>query len=314
MYRSIDVRRLEQFVAVAREGSLGKAATQLGLSQPTLTRNIRSLEAEVGTKLFERGPLGTVMTPVGRRFLPRAESIILDVERAVSELGDTGANAHLRVGVSPNFFFDVLPRAIGMLIGEDPGMNLHTSSGTRETIAEDLRRGVIDLGICLIPDFFLTGETETSEIEFEPFGRERVLPYARPGHPALAAETLAEVVECRWVVPHQLSVSYRFESAFFRHHLRVPVQSLNSASLSLIRYAAAEEDMVALLPERFAAPDVAAGRLVALRVDALVFEFSMGTMKRAGVPLLPAAINLIDAMRSLVDGEGAPRRQTSHSR
>lgn len=303
MRRSIDMRRLEQFVMVAREGSLGKAAAQLALSQPTLTRNIRSLEAEVGVKLFRRGPLGTVLTAAGERFLPRAEALINDAERALAELSDERPQAQLRLGISPNFYFDLLPQAIGQLVSADPTINVHIVSGTRELIADELRRNTIDLGLCLIPDFFYTAGSETSEVRFEAIGRDRIIPYAPPDHPAASTRTLEETEGCRWAVPHQLSVSYRFESAFYRHHLPVPVQSLNATSLSLLRGLALTEGFVALLPTRFAEPDVRTGLLTPLAIEALSFEAVMGFMQRADTALTPSATALCAIIREIIQTE-----------
>ncbi|MET0239142.1 MAG: LysR family transcriptional regulator [Sphingobium sp.] len=297
MRASVDMRRLEQFVAVAREGSLGKAAIKLALAQPTLTRNIRSLEQEVGATLFHRGPLGTVLTAAGERFVTRAEALLNDFEHAVAELEDNVPRTQLRIGISPNFFFDLLPPAIAALIDADPSVNVQLVTGTRETIAEDLRRNAIDLGLCLIPDFIHTAGQETNEIRFEAFGTDHILPFARPGHPSLAARDMSGVEGSRWAVPHALSVSYRFESAFYRHHLPVPVQSLNATSLSLLREAAISMDFISLLPARFARQDVQAGRLAPLSVDALAFDATMGFMYRAGRSLAPAASHLVDIVR-----------------
>jgi DNA-binding transcriptional LysR family regulator len=218
--RSIDMRRLEQFVTVARTGSLGKAAQELGMTQPTLTRNMRGLETDVGTSLFARGPAGTVLTPAGGRFLPRAEELLNSLERALGEIEEDGAQATLKLGISPNFHFDLIPGAINRNVQENASLNIHVISATREQIADDLRRKEMDLGFCLIPSFFYTRGAELSDIEFESLGEELILPYVRPDHPYAAIERLEDTAGIRWAVPHQLSVSYRFESAFYRNKHR----------------------------------------------------------------------------------------------
>lgn len=278
------MRRLEQFVAVARTGSLGKAAQEMGMTQPTLTRNMRGLEADLGSRLFVRGPAGTVLTPSGTRFLPRAEELLNGLERALSEIDEEGAQATLKLGISPNFHFDLIPAAINRNVRENPLLNIHTISATREQIAEDLRRKEMDLGFCLVPSFFYPRSSEMNEIEFEPVGEEMILPYVRPDHPHAGVTRLEDTAGIRWAVPHQLSVSYRFESAFYRNRLPVPPQSLNATSLSLLRGSALESEMIALLPSRYAARDVAAGRLAVLDIPALRFDYVFGFMERRGVP------------------------------
>lgn len=283
MSASLDMRRLRQFITVARTRSIGKAADELGMTQPTLTRNLRSLEAEIGTRLFERSPTGTILTRAGERLLPRAEEILNGVERALQEIDDEGAQGYLKIGISPNFHFDIVPPAITRLIKEEPLLNITLVSGTRERIAEDLRSREIDIGVCMIPTFFYTDNREMAEIAFDPVGEEMIRPFMRPDHPHVRIRDLEKTTGVRWAVPHQLSVSYRFESAFYRSRLPVPPQSLNATSLSLLRSAALEGGMVSLLPERYVRDDVEAGRLVPMDVAALQFDFLYGFMERRAV-------------------------------
>ncbi|MEE4453981.1 LysR family transcriptional regulator [Novosphingobium resinovorum] len=296
------MRRLEQFVAVARTGSLGKAAQELGMTQPTLTRNMRGLETDLGSRLFARGPSGTMLTPAGDRFLPRAEELLNGLERALAEIDEEGAQATLKLGISPNFHFDLIPGAINRNVQENPLLNIHVISATREQIVEDLRRKEMDLGFCLIPTFFYTRSTELSEIEFEALGEELILPYVRPDHPYAAVTRLEDTAGIRWAVPHQVSVSYRFESAFYRNKLPVPPQSLNATSLSLLRSSALESDMAALLPTRYAKADVEAGRLAVLDIEAMRFDFVFGFMERRGVQPSPVASRFKSLVRAALGG------------
>lgn len=84
----MSLSQIEYFVAVAEEGHVGRAARRLHISQPPLTRQIRSLEHEVGAALFERTPRGMRLLPAGERFLEQARRVLSAVEdarRAVAE-------------------------------------------------------------------------------------------------------------------------------------------------------------------------------------------------------------------------------------
>jgi DNA-binding transcriptional LysR family regulator len=76
--------QLRYFVAVADEGHVGRAAQRLHISQPPLCRQIRSLEEELGTPLFERTPCGVRLLPEGELFLSHARRVLAEVEAAVA--------------------------------------------------------------------------------------------------------------------------------------------------------------------------------------------------------------------------------------
>lgn len=94
----MSIAQIRYFVAVAEEGHLGRAARRLHLSQPPLTRQIRSLEQELGVPLFERTPRGMRLLSSGEVLLVRARRILADLDEAIAAARGAPPSANLSSG------------------------------------------------------------------------------------------------------------------------------------------------------------------------------------------------------------------------
>ena len=111
----MDLRHLRQFVAVAEEGHITRAAEKLGMQQPPLSQQIKAMERELDVVLFHRKPRGVELTDAGRVLFVEARAVLAHLERALETTHRTarGEQGQLCIGIAPTaLFHPLVPRAI----------------------------------------------------------------------------------------------------------------------------------------------------------------------------------------------------------
>ena len=157
----MELRHLRYFVAVAEELHFGRAAARLHIAQPPLSRQIRDLEREVGTPLFERVARGVELTAAGRAVLPEARLMLAQAARAqrTAERAARGEIGRLRVGfVEAATYSRVLPEVLGFFRMHLPNigislfeMDAHAQADALPALGEkalDVVRGLFGQGHC----------------------------------------------------------------------------------------------------------------------------------------------------------------------
>jgi LysR family hca operon transcriptional activator len=180
---AMELRHLRYFVAVAEEGSLTNAAERrLHTAQPSLSRQIRDLELEVGVKLLERGARGIELTAAGRTFLDHARLALLQVE-AAGEAARRAAQpekAAFVIGFLTGAEVVWLPEVLRILREEQPGIEITLSSQSSPELASALMRGKVDVA-------FLRREAQAPGLTFKLLIREPLVAALPAGH-RLAAQ------------------------------------------------------------------------------------------------------------------------------
>jgi LysR family hca operon transcriptional activator len=158
----MELRHLRYFVAVAEAGSLTVAAArELHTSQPSLSRQIRDLEAEVGTQLLTRRARGIDLTPAGRAFLDHARAVLSQVEAAAEAARRVAhpAKPCFSMGFLTGHELTWMPEALGILRDELPNIDVMISSQYSPRLADGLAKGKIDAA-------FLRRERGVPELAF----------------------------------------------------------------------------------------------------------------------------------------------------
>ncbi len=148
------LRRLEYLVAISQHRNFHKAAHAAGVSQPTLSQQIRLLEAELGVTLVDRGLGGSELTPVGRDIVERARRVMREVEdlKRTSRLSQTGGDVGiLRFGTSPTIGPYLLPEVVAALHAAKPNLRIQIREGIPDEQVGMLADGAIDILLAPMP-------------------------------------------------------------------------------------------------------------------------------------------------------------------
>lgn len=157
----MELRVLQYFLAVTREQSISGAAESLHLSQPTLSRQLKDMEDELGKQLLIRGNRRITLTEEGMILRKRAEEIMELVQKAEHEIAtsDDFIAGDITIGAGETDGIRFLARAAKTLQEQYPDIHLHIISGDGESVEENLDRGLIDFG-------FMCREIDTAKYEY----------------------------------------------------------------------------------------------------------------------------------------------------
>lgn len=149
----MELRVLQYFLAVAREQNVSRAAESLHLSQPTLSRQLRDMEEELGKQLFIRGSRQITLTDEGMILRKRAEEIIDLVKKTEKEiaLSDNSISGDVYIGAGETEGVRFLTEAARLLKPDYPDIRYHIASGDTTDVTDDLDKGLIDFGLLFEP-------------------------------------------------------------------------------------------------------------------------------------------------------------------
>lgn len=292
----IRLRHLHTFVAVAQQGTLGRAAETLNLSQPALSKTLNELEQLTGTRLFERGRLGAQLTVPGEQFLTHAVKVLDALNTAGQALNrkeDASADV-VRVGALPTAALGILPAAIGRFHQQQKSTSLQVATMNNTMLLAGLKSGEIDLGIGRMSDPELMGG-----LNYELLFLESLKLVVRPGHPLLQETiTLSRVMEWPVVVSPKGTVPRQNAEALLQSQgCKMPAGCIETLSASLSRQLTVDYDYVWFVPSGAVKEDLRQATLVSLPVPTQSAGEPIGILTRVDIPLSTGAQMLITAIR-----------------
>jgi DNA-binding transcriptional LysR family regulator len=290
--RVADLAAFDLLLTVARQGSLGRAAAEHGISQPAASTRIRQLEAQLGLALIERSPRGSRLTPAGALVAGWAQTAV-DAAAAL----DAGVTAlrrqhesRLRIVASMTVAEYLLPGWLTALRAVDPGAAVALSAVNSADVAEAVLTEAAEVG-------FVEGPDLPDGLRAARVGRDELTVVVAPAHPWSRRRRgidAAELAATPLVAREAGSGTRRvFEQALARAGLKAVESRAELSSTTAIKAAVAAGAAPAVLSSLAVAADLAGGSLRAVPVLGLDLRRDLRAVWRAGRRLTGPARDLV---------------------
>jgi DNA-binding transcriptional LysR family regulator len=286
---------LRHFTLVAQHRTFTAAARHAHVSQPGLTASIQRLEAQLGARLFDRGPAGATLTAAGRALLPRARAALAAVEegrRAVAEvMGLTVGSVRLGAGATVCTYY--LPRTLARFRARHPGVQILLREANPDDLVDALEAG--DLDLVILARVARRGSPDLLRASRGGLVREKWLDdeLVLVGAPGIDARTAPLVTFARGATTRTL---------VDQHFAGVPI-AMELGSIAAIKGNTRAGVGVALVSRRAIERDLSGGQLVVLPHERTPMSRPLYLVHRGRDRLPPAAAELHRMLRAQARAE-----------
>lgn len=296
--RRVRLRHIQAFVEIVRQGSLKRAAEELYLTQPAISRTIAELEEIVGARLLVRSRRGVTLTPQGEFFHGHALNALTALTHALAGSGAETEGLLLRVGALPSVAARLMPEVVADLQVGAPHLRLVVLDGAHGHLTALLRSGDLDVVIGRL------GAPETMQgLSFTQLYLEDVAIVVRPGHPILADPDLRRIGDYPVIYPTEAAaIRPAVEQLLIAHGVMRPPRRIETVSGAFGRVHTPQSDAVWFISAGVVAREVADGRLVRLPIDTELTKGPVGLMTRASLPETNAQLLFRQAVMRIIEG------------
>lgn len=293
---NLTLKQFRYFEALARHGHFGRAADVCAISQPALSMQIKELEDQLGTDLFERGARQVRLTNFGEAFAVR----VRDILRSVDELADLARTSHnqpvgrLRIGVIPTVAPYLLPSIIGNLTRIYDGLDIHVRETLTSKLVEELEEGRLDTAIVALPI------SEPSLTEIPLFAENFVLvrPSEDQGKPVPNREALREM---RLLLLEEGHCFRDQALSFCNIQSALPRELMDGSSLSTLVQMVSAGIGVTLIPEMAVAVETRSASVSTVRFQSPQPSRTIGMIWRKTSPLAKQLQQISEVVRGAAD-------------
>ena len=260
----MEFRQLRTFVAIAELRHFARAASLCNLSQPAVSHQIALLEQELGAKLLNRAARRVSLTVAGEVFLEEAQRILAALDRANERMQEVarGAIGRIRLGATATPGLYWLPPLLAKYRDAHKNYDLRYEIAPLHAIAERVARNDLDMAI-------VAGPLPTSELQSRRLTRDELVIVAPP-ESALTRRRAVKAGQLEsetWLLREEGSDTRRQLNAWWHRHRLAPTRTMTFENPDAVKRAVTASLGIAMVSRLTIAEEVAAGRLVTLRVS-----------------------------------------------
>lgn len=239
----MELDQLRYFLRVAERRNFTRAAEELLISQPALSRSIQKLEAELGQPVFERKTKSVSLTEAGQLLQARAQQVLSILDDTKAEITDDGQTGRIRVGAIPTIAPYFLPTVLKSFSLEYPSAQIVVQESTTEVLLKACNQGKIDLAVIALP-------VPAKYLEIEELFEEELFLVLPPDH-ALASQDqirLSDVKAYPFVLLDEAHCLADNIVSFCRHRSFQPVSVERTSQLAMVQELVSLSHGISMIP------------------------------------------------------------------
>jgi DNA-binding transcriptional LysR family regulator len=295
----MNLKRLRHFVVLSEIGNFSRAARQVHLSQPALSRSIQLLEQECGAALFDRDRKGVALTAAGHLVAERARRILLETGSLTQELAQLQRYqlGGCTFGAGPHPAAALVPQLLARAIGAYPDLKVNVEIAQPEHLLEQLRTERLDFFIAATDGLALD-----DTIDVRPLPSPTLACFVAAGHPLLKKKKWPKerLLDFPWAATRTTSeIRDMLFADVAVSSQRSLLPAITCEDLFILVKVALQTQAILVAPHSAVADELAAKRLVALPLEAALFEKpEFGVVRLARRTPSPAAALLMELVKA----------------
>lgn len=289
--------QIQALIAIAETGSIRAASRRVGLTQPALSMALQSFEEELSVPLLHRTARGAQLTVYGKAILARGRGITQEIERLREEIVQMrgASEGSVTLSVSPSPAVVLLPHALARFHQAFPAVQVRIREAVFPETLQMLRDGTADIALGAQP---MIRKSAQPEFLVERLYENQLVVTGRMGHPKSSATSLADLLDCEWLLHGtEDGPGSMYTPAFRAHQLTPPTPRVYSESFISTLTLLESSDALSMLPERLIRRLIHGRRLMMLPIRELMPNVDVSMIVRANQPLTPVAQKLLQMLR-----------------